>query len=196
MNTVPPSHFVPTSFPLCSPFLTVGIDQLRASQCPAGWGGDMRLYPDACVMSCVLCTVRDLIKLWFVWNLICLLCCFYLFPIFLPVFLPLFGIRTFFFVLRQTRLLSAGLLETSRDTEKNWDSSSSLSDPIPLLTANEKVCFVVVLSAPSKRFPSQELEPLVEQMLMLMIFFPLSLAVLQHLVIVSVFKTTPENKLV
>lgn len=57
------------------------------------------------------------------------------FPL-VPFLSSLFGIGAFSGSFLD-RLLSAGVVETSRDTEKNWDSSS-LSDPIPFLTANER----------------------------------------------------------
>lgn len=66
-------HFYPPPHP------SFGIDQLGASECTAGWDGNTGLFSWSMCHVSRASTARDLMKLWFVWNLICLLCCFYLF---------------------------------------------------------------------------------------------------------------------
>lgn len=108
-------------------------------------------------------------------------------------FLPFFWHQNIYFCSRG-RLLSAGRLETSRDTEKNRDSSPSLSDPIPLLAANEKVCFVVLSASPPNGFHCKRTSDWLNKCCCFrcfwVVFFSKSLIVLQHWVIGSVFKTT------
>lgn len=187
------SHFVPPS----SPSVLTSWGRLSAQQDGEGTWGCIRMHA-WCLAWCLACCIQyvtlssfGLYEIWFA-------CCvvFIYFQFFSQSFSHFLASEHFFlFSVRPDCFLQGcwRRAETQRKIEippRPWVTQFHFS-------LQMKKSALLLFSLPALNgFHCKSSSHWLNKCCCLDDFFPLSLAVLQHLVIVSVFKTTPENKLV